>query len=342
MAAAPWYCTRETVKAALESASTARSNGQVDRAISAACRSVDEQMRRVFYPTVDTRRFTWPADNTVTGNRLWLEDSEVISVTSVSIDDVAVSTDDYTLEPVNEGPPYSRIELDLTGTTTSWSEGDIAVVGLFGFRDDEDDDSVTITGDITASARTVALSAAPDVGVGSLLRVGSERMIVRRRSMASTGQTLQTALTATSSERTVAVVDGGEFVEGDVLLVDAERMLVTDIAGNNLVVRRSWDGSALAAHTLGATVWALRSCTVDRGVLGTTAAAHTSGDTVYRARFPGLIEQLAVAEAMVLLLQEQSGYGRVVGQGETQREQAGDGLADLRNRAYAAYARKVV
>jgi hypothetical protein len=125
-----------------------------------------------------------------------------------------------------------------------------------------------------------------------------------------------------------------------VLLIDSERMRIDDIAGNTLIVTRAWDGSTIAAHTAGATIYAPRTLTVARGALGTTAAAHGSGSTVYRWDAPGPVRQLCVAEALTDLLQGRSGYARTAGAGENEREATGRGLKDLRDRAYTSHGRK--
>ncbi len=95
-------------------------------------------------------------------------------------------------------------------------------------------------------------------------------------------------------------------------------MLITDIAGNVLTVKRAWDGSVLATH-VGATVYAPRLLTVVRGVLGTAAATHLNGAAVAVHAVPGLVRELAVAEALNLFLQESAGYARTVGEGDSLR-----------------------
>src|SRR5690606_22447868 len=57
---APWYTTRETVKAALDYKETARNDAQVDRAIESASRAVEGLLHRRFYPETATRYFDWP------------------------------------------------------------------------------------------------------------------------------------------------------------------------------------------------------------------------------------------------------------------------------------------
>ncbi|MBH1939043.1 hypothetical protein I5Q34_33110, partial [Streptomyces sp. AV19] len=107
-----------------------------------------------------------------------------------------------------------------------------------------------------------------------------------------------------------------------------------------LTVKRAWDGSVLAAHAANADIYTPRTLTVTRGALGTTAAAMSAGDDVYRWDPPGPVRELTVAEALTSLLQGQSGYARVVGSGEAQREASGRGLRDLRESVYTSHGRK--
>jgi hypothetical protein len=179
------------------------------------------------------------------------------------------------------------------------------------------------------------------VGVGSLLRIDGERVIVTGRANLDTGQTLGgTGLTTQNSAVTVTVQSGAVFAAGEAILIDGERMLVEDIAGNTLVVKRAWDGSTIAAHSVGATIYAPRTLTVQRGALGTTASTHLTAATVYRWDPPGPVRQLCVAEAVTDLMQGRSGYARTAGAGESEREVAGRGINDLRSRVYTSHARK--
>ncbi|WP_234429896.1 hypothetical protein, partial [Streptomyces sp. AV19] len=149
------------------------------------------------------------------------------------------------------------------------------------------------------------------------------------------------SLTASAADVsiTVSTLTAAPAVD-EVILIDSERMLVVDVAGSVLTVKRAWDGSVLAAHAAGADIYAPRTLTVTRGALGTTAAAMSAGDDIYRWDPPGPVRELTVAEALTSLLQGQSGYARVVGSGEAQREASGRGLRDLRESVYASHGRK--
>ncbi len=340
-----WYATREAVKDALDTAETARNNGQVDRAIDSASRSVEGLLHRRFRPQLATRSFDWPDRRRPRSWRLWLDGDEVIEVDTLTAGGVVIPTGDFLLEPANSGPPFSAIEIDLS-TSSAFQAGDthqraITVQGLFGYRNDETQVG-ELTGDLADSATATASVGwtDPKVGVGDVLRIDDERMIVVGRTMVDSAQDLGGDLTAAASDVTVAVADGSAFTAEQVILVDAERMLVVDVAGNNLVVKRAWDGSVLATHSTGANVFGLTGVQLDRGRLGTTRAAHTTGAAIWRHEVPGLVRELCVAEALNTIQQEQSGYARTFGSGENVRLVGGRGLADIRAEAKARYGRK--
>lgn len=342
----PWYATREEIKAELDVKETARSNARIDRALADATAAVEGLCHRVFYPVVATRYFDWPSSQYRPSWRLWLDDSELISLTSITSGSTAIDTADVLLEPNRSGPPYTRLELDI-GTSAAFDGGsthqrDIIVTGLFGYRNDEATVGATVEAlDATETGIDVDAPTSAAAGVGSLLRIDSERVIVTGRTNLDTGQTLGgSGLTNQNNAVSVTVASGAAFAAGEVILIDAERMLVEDIAGNTLVVKRAWDGSTIAAHSVGATIYAPRTLTVERGALGTTAATHSTGATVYRWDPPGPVRQLCVAEALTDLLQGRSGYARTAGTGENEREVYGRGLKDLRDRVYTSHGRK--
>jgi hypothetical protein len=338
----PWYATREDVKEALDYKETARSNRQVDRAVEAASRDAERLCRRVFYPEVATRYFNWP--DGARPWRLWLDVSELISVTTLSSGGIEIDAADYFLEPNRSGPPYNRIEIDLY-SSASFGGGpthqrDVTITGLWGYSTDEAP-AADLDGDITSTATSIATTTAPLIGVGSLLRIGTERLIVTDRLMSDTFVDLAADLGATNNAVTIQGVSAG-FSVGEVILVNSERMLVVDKSPTALTVKRAWDGSVLAAHTSGTSIHALRTLTVTRGALGTTAAAHTSGDDVLVWEPPGPVRTLVIGHAISTLTNERSGYSRVKRSGESTGERAIDtsALATLRRNAYDAVGRK--
>lgn len=348
-----FYATREDVKSALDVKETARNNRQIDRLIDFASRSIEGLCHRKFYPELDTRYFAWPDDQMGRSYRLWLNKDELISVTSVTAGGTTIASTDYFLEPVNSGPPYTRLEIDLS-SSAYFDVGDthqrnIAITGTFGYRDDSES-AGTLAEVLDSSETSVDVSDASLIGVGDVIKIDDERMIVTNKQMVTSGQSLQTTVTAMTNSETIAVTDGTAYAVDEVILIDSERMLIVDIAGNNLTVKRAWDGSTLAAHNSGATIYALRTLTVTRGALGTTAAAHNSATAITRHVVPSGIRTLCVAEVVWALQQETSGFGRFVGAGmgttfgkDDDRRLLASAYAieDLRNVTRARYGRSV-
>ena len=338
-----WLATREEVKGAADIAETAYVNSRIDRAIEAGTTDVEELCHRVFYPTLATRRFDWPNAQMGSPYRLWLNQHEVASISEVTSGGVVIASSDYVLYP-DAGPPYNRLEINL-GTSAAFGGGDthqkdISISGVFiGCPVKEDPAGLLAAAISSTTVTTVDVTDSGAIGVGQLLRVGSERMVVTGKSMLTTAQTLQTPLTANTSDTALVVTDGSAYTEGEVLLLNAEKVLVLDIADDTLIVRRSWDGSALAAHT-GSTIYARRRLTVERGVLGTTAAEHSISATVVKHRFPAPARRLAIAEAQNTLAQESAQWARQIGAGENVRELSAKGLKDARDQCYDALGRK--
>jgi hypothetical protein len=343
----PWYATREEIKAELDVKETARSNARIDRALADATEAVDGLTQRTFYPVQDTRKMDWPPRTGMTPWILRLDANELISVTSLTSGGKSIAPGDFLLRRADDKsePPYTRIEINLGGPASfgggSTYQQDITVTGLFGYRNDETTAGVLAAQVASPSATTITVDgpASAAVGVGSLLRIDDERMIVTGRIMLDTGQGFGDSMTATNNDVSIGAANGAAYAVGEVILRDSERMLITDIAGNTLTVTRAWDGSVLAAHTDSA-IYAPRILTVARGALGTTAAAHSNAATVYRWDAPGAVRQLCVAEALVDLLQGRSGYARTAGSGDNEREASGKGIADLRARVSTSHGRK--
>jgi len=339
-----WYATREQVKAALDAAETARNDAQVDRAIESGSRTIEGLLKRRFYPFTGTRYFPWPNWRNRSWFRLWLDADELISVATLVAGGVTIPGSSYFLEPANSGPPFTSIEINL-GTSATFASGStwqraIAVTGVFGHSADEAPAGALNGAVSSTTATTLNVTDSSLIGTGTIIRVDSERMIVGGRSMLATGQTAS-VLTASSSDVAITGISAGTIKVGETILVDSERMLVVDVAGTTLTVKRAWDGSVLASHSGGAAISALRTLTVERGALGTTAATHLDTTAVVKHVVPALVRDLAIAEAINQLQQETSGYARIIGEGENAREGTGRSLFDLRRDTIATYGRQV-
>lgn len=339
----PTYATREAVKLAAEQYGTLIES-RIDQALEEATDDINRALRRKFYPIVATRYFSWPpADYSNSYTIRFAEDEEFIEVTSVVSDGVAIDDADYFLEPVNQGPPYTWLELNR-GTNAAFSSGatnqrQVAIAGTLGYKN-ETSPAGTLAAAPDATTTTLDVSDASLVGVGDLLNLETERAIVTGRSWLTSGQALQTPVTANLADVTLAVTNGAGFHVGELLLLDAERMQITDIAGNNLVVKRQRDSTVLAAHT-GSTIYTQRRLTVERGALGTTAAAHANALAVTRQRYPRLIQQLCRAVAIDNLMQDSSAWSRTIGSGDNERQATGRALQKLWADAMSAYGRQM-
>jgi hypothetical protein len=314
---------------------TAHSARDIDRAVEAGARDVDRLLHRYLEPWTGTRYFDVPGQRSFSG-KLYFGDRLLVSPTSIVGGGTTVAPADYFLYP-DEGPPYSRVELDR-GDNAAWVIGptaqrNVAVTGLWGWTNEEIQAGTTSEA-LDASETGVDGSSMPLVGVGSVLRIDTERMIVTDKTWITTGQT--GSLAAQQNAQSLTVSDGTAFLSGETLILDSERVAVVDVTGNVLTVRRAVDGSTLAAHS-GATIYAPRALTVSRGALGTTAASHLTSAPVYEWQPPALAAELNLAYAVNLLLQRQSGYARTVGEGENEREATGRGIRALEKSAKAAY-----
>lgn len=347
----PVYTTRETIKRALQVNETARNNREIDRAIRSSSRIVEGLTHRTFYPITSTKKFDWPNIQGALPWRLWTDDSELISVTNlVTNAGVVIPPANYFLEPNRSGPPFNRIELKLS-SASAFGGGDtfqqsILVTGLWGYANDETTTGLTVAG-LNATSTRVDVNGLTSslVGVGSIIRVDSERMNVTSRSLLDTTVTLSGNLTSAKNITLVPVPDGTQFAAEEILTIDAERFLVEDIAGNNLVTQRGFDGSALAAHTTGARIYAQRTLNVERGALGTTAATHSSGASVYTWNPPSGIQQYVTAFAISDLLEEQTGWFRTMSAssssgGAAKRPATMVALQELSDRVEQLYTRR--
>lgn len=343
MATKPSYTTRERVKAAAGFAE--RSDDLVDQAVAAASRTVDADTHRVFYPSTETRVFDWRPPQTSRSWRLWITPDELISLTTLTVAGVVQTNSDFFLEPANDGPPYSHIEVDLS-TSAAWSADQthqraVSIVGLWGY------DNETVTAGTTsanvADTTSTALSVTNGglIGVGDLITLEGERRVVTGVDFADTTKTTTGAPTAQKNDVTITAGAAHGIIVGETIRINSEQMKVEGVDATTVTVERNVNGSTLAAHSASDAIWANRALTTERGSTGSTAATSTAGDAITRQQYPSLIEQWCTAEAIVELAQKSAAYARTAGQGDNTRETVGKGLVALRERALAAHGRRV-
>lgn len=360
----PCYCTREQVRRALDIRQAQYNTDQVDRAIQSAADTVDAQTARKFYPEDGTKKFDWPNYQFAYPWRLWLDHQELaapataITTGSLLSVPVPIPIANVIFQPINSGPPFTWIELRRdTNSAFGYNDTpqlDIWITGTFGYWT-QTRAAGTLASAMLAGDATAQLSDGVSAGVGDVLIADSERMIITDLQYINTGITYS-GLSSASAADNVITVPSGTFVAGEVILVDSEWILVQSFLNNTLLVRRAWGGSVLSAHT-GGTIWANRLATVLRGQLGTSIAAHSNGAPLVVSEVPGLVRELAVAEALVWLVSEPGGYSQATGglgagsglgvtMGQTSRGQVkegvpGIGLPTLRDQvAQSKYTRK--
>jgi hypothetical protein len=326
----------------------ARNNAQIDRVLSEATATTEAYLHRGFFPWQGTRKFDWPNRNNPVSYRFRLDDHELISLTSVTCGTSTFNTANVLLYP-QSGPPYNWLETLISGTNVfqagnTWQNA-LVVTGLWGYQNATRIVG-TLAATITSSQTTLVVSDSSQVGVGNVILVDSEYMVVRDQLNVTTSQTLQTPMTASAANTSVAVTSGAAFAAGEAITLDTEQMLVVDVAGNTLTVKRAWNGTVLATHT-GSTIYAPRTLVVDRNAcvgagIASTAAAHTAGVNINLHIIHPAVEALTLAEAGWLYMNHAAAWQTAPG--STNRmttQQAGlDVLTDLRTRVMRSAGRK--
>lgn len=259
------YATREQVKSALDSKQTAYNDEQVDRAIQAASRTVDGFLHRVFFTTFTTKYVDWPNFQYAYPWRVWLDKAELADVTT-------------TVPVVTSGGNV------IPNSSIFWGHPRYAPPYTYF----ELDRSTTATfGQGSTPQRDIAITGMFGFGIDS-----------------APAGTVVNALVSTSSTA-VTGSDGSLVGVGDTIIVDSERMLVTDKTMTSLGVTQSGSGCSTAdssddqltlssgtvsvgevllldsermiVRDVGSTV------TVERAWDGTALATHTNA-TVYALR----------------------------------------------------------
>lgn len=344
-----WYTTRGAVRgASLSRVSAAR----VDTAIEAASRFVDAQTRTRFIPITATRSFRFPARHRIGATWVLPLDAALLAVTAFTDegdDTTAIAAGDYFLEPANEGPPYYRIEIDLSSSEVYANKDTpqraLRVTGRWGEGEDTEA-AGNLNGALPdASGTALAITDGSRIDVGHSLLVESEQLFVSARGDADLAQDTSGDITASLTDTTFTL-DGAPtdaLAVGEVLRVGSERMRVESITSTTVFeMERAIEGSTLAAHSNNADVFIERSYTIVRGVNGTTGASHADDTAITRYAPPADVQAWCRAEALAMIAQETAAWGREVGSGEGASEFRGIGLARLRTDTARGYRRNTM
>lgn len=342
----PCYSTRETVKWSGDIKWTARVDQLVDKAMESAARTIEGHLHRLFYPNDTTKYFDWPNFDYAYPWRLWFNQWDLAATaTSVTTGGTTIPVSACNFEPVNSGPPFTYLELKRN-QSYSFGAGptpqrDVAITGTWGYWAYTDPAGQLAAAVTTTNATSATVSDGSLVGVGDLLIVDSERMLVQERANIDTGQTnLSGATTAMKNDVAISVTDGTQLHKNEVLQLDSERMFVADVTGNTATVIRGWDGTPLATHATGTHIYASRALTVLRGQLGTAAATHLNAAAASVHRVPSVIRELSDAETINTVNQKIGGYSDPEGEGGSAVKGLGTSLADLWDEAETTFGRK--
>lgn len=342
------YCTREEVLRALDVQPTQIDYLRVDRAAENAREVIDALTHRRFFNTIETRLYDWPNYQYAYPWRIWFDSSELadttVNVPVVTSGGSTIPSNEIFWGPWNYSPPFTYIELNRSTSAafgvSSTPQQDVAITGTYGYWNKTFSGGTLAAAISSTTATTCSVSSSVNPGVGDVMIVDSESMLVMDRNWTDTtfAQSGSGCSTANNADN-VLTTTGGTFYAGEVLLLDAEQVLILTVNASTLTVKRAFNGTVLTTHTA-AEVYAGRLLTLSRGFGGTTAATHLLNAAINVAQIPAAVKTLAIAEAANAILQETSGYSHEVGESGATMGITGGQLDDLRDQVYQKYGRK--
>lgn len=334
-----WYASFTEVKRAADIPSSALYDARLMEAMDEGKDAVVGLCQRSFEPEIKTVTFPWPQDMTQDARLLRLGRHQLISLMTVTDGDGS-TLNNNNLRLIKEGsanatPPYSAV-MNANGWVANgtYPAISVSILGLYGY--DLNERSVTTTTSML-SDNAVDVSNSSSIEVGALIRIGTERLVVLGKGWMNSGNSASVTLDAEESSDRFTVTSGNAFNVGESITIDSEEMLITKVVGNQLIVSRATNGSALAAHTAVTAIYVDRRLSVERAVLGTTATDTPSGAVVLVHKFPGLVRQLHKAETLYLIQQDAAAYGSRSGSGQGETQMSESALNSLRERVKQAY-----
>ena len=319
----PTYCSREDVQLALDISPTQIDYARIDRAVMSASEEIDGICHRRFYTVYETHYWDWPNYQYSYPWRIWLDQAELAAVDGLYVPVVTtggsvIPADQIFWRPWNYGPPYYAVELNRSTSAafgvSATPQRDVAITGWFGYWVNTlNAGTLAVTMSDTTST-TLVCSDANLVGVGDVLIVDAEWMLVQDRGWYDSTETVSSGATTASAADNTVTPSAGTFYAGEVLLLDSEQVLILSVnPSGSYVVKRAFNGTVLATHSA-AEIYVQRSLTVTRGDYGSSAAMHSSAADLSVMDVPHAVNALAVAEAVNTVLQETTGYAKVVGE----------------------------
>jgi hypothetical protein len=280
--------------------------------IRAASRWIDDQAGE-FLPATAAKTFLGMGFD-----RLFIP--PLLSVSSITVDGVALGPGDYDLLPRNkhwEDGPYTCVQMASDGTRTRFEvDEEIVITGTWGLYGASEDTGQTLPGNVLIGDASIAFSDGSKISPGMTLKIESEQLLVTASGAFSDSAT-NTNQALDSSQETVLTLDGTKVKAGEVLRIDFEQMKCVEVQTNTALAKRGWNQTTRVAHLTNADVYVLRTYAVDRGCNGTVAAAHLATTPISRMAIPDDVNYLAREIAALMLKKAESSFAGRIGNAET-------------------------
>lgn len=229
-----WYSTIEAVKSAGPAVNTPDYDALLGSYIEAVSQDIEQEMR-VFIPETATKYFNAEEPSVCEGT-LYLDGQHLIAVTELKTraqdaSPVTIAPTDYFLEPVNDGPPYSRIELKRS-SSAAWEAGTtpqraIAVTGRWGHWE-RTRPAGTLAAACDADDTSLQVSEASLVGVGDTMHIDDEQIFISGRGPQPTIVTVERGVNGTTA---------ATHTQGDVITVHVPPADIADLCRAEAIAR---------------------------------------------------------------------------------------------------------
>lgn len=250
----------------------------------------------------------------------------LLSISTISNDGVSLETTDYIYYPNDrhwEDGPYTRLTVDPDAANLSvWkAERDaIEIAGTWGKYSETVATGAIVKDDpLTKLATTLLVDDAGKISAGMLLLIEDEQVLVMGFSGTGTDSGKNNDGAIAVDATTITMEAAHTILAGEVIRIGDEKMYVSEVYSNDLVVKRAWAGSPRDAHNTAQDVYRYRTFSIERGANGTTAAVHIQDKPISRYRPPFLVNYLARQISTLMIKKAETGYA-----GKTASIEAGE------------------
>lgn len=217
----------------------------------AASREIDRLTQRRYFPVTATNSYRWPPFHVAASWEIWTED-DLLSVSSITastsgINATPVAITHYFLEPQQHGPPYNRVEVDLSSsdvfTAGTTPQRSVAITGQWGYCANTVPVG-TLAAPIGSTDTTISITLTGAVEAGDVLLIENEAVFAE----IYPGYTLLSYQRGVNGT-TAAAHAGSTAVNKYVAPYDIRRMVRADALGTFSQDQASW-GRTIGAGEL--------------------------------------------------------------------------------------------